>query len=372
MDPSTSTEHKLAAIRELLPTTSSGIRLDATIGGPLPAETDQAMRELDAWRLRVGRSDPGRHDDHAQRLDEARAVVAAVLGAQVDHIALAPGIRGVVAGLAVAANLQPDDIVAVVGEPADGLEVACTAVARAFGAHVRRAGPDEPLPDGTRLVVLPHIDAATGAVLDVAAIGERARSMGARALVDGSWSIGALDMRAADLGADVLVVELDHWLLGPDGTCAAWIERAGVRETIDGLLDPLPVDRLLGVARSVGWLLMYVGLPWALDHTRRMAEALTRSLGSIPGVRLAGAAGHRSQVSVLGIDGWHATEATEELGRRCFAVVDVDERRDLLRVSTGPWLRPEEVERFAVEVGELARHTPATLPRRPTLTVLGG
>ena len=34
-------------------------------------------------------------------------------------------------------------------------------------------------------------------------------------------------------------------------------------------------------------------------------------------------------------------------------------------------MRDEEIDRFAAAVGDLARHSPETLPRRPMLTLLG-
>ena len=55
VDPFLPDDAKLAAIRELLPSTGSGIRLDATVAGPFPAETDRALQEADDWELRVGR-----------------------------------------------------------------------------------------------------------------------------------------------------------------------------------------------------------------------------------------------------------------------------------------------------------------------------
>ena len=46
MDPFLPDDTKLDAIRELLPSLGSGIRLDTTVAGPFPAETDRAIRQL--------------------------------------------------------------------------------------------------------------------------------------------------------------------------------------------------------------------------------------------------------------------------------------------------------------------------------------
>jgi selenocysteine lyase/cysteine desulfurase len=71
------------------------------------------------------------------------------------------------------------------------------------------------------------------------------------------------------------------------------------------------------------------------------------------------------------IGGWSVDEAAAELGRRCFAVLDVDERRGLLRAGVASWLQEVELDRFLAAVSDLARHSPETLPRRPMLTLLG-
>ena len=59
VDPFLPDDAKIAAIQESLPSTGSGIRLDATIAGPFPAETARALQEADDWELRVGRGGPG-------------------------------------------------------------------------------------------------------------------------------------------------------------------------------------------------------------------------------------------------------------------------------------------------------------------------
>ncbi|HEY8987602.1 MAG TPA: aminotransferase class V-fold PLP-dependent enzyme, partial [Candidatus Limnocylindrales bacterium] len=79
---------KLAAVRDALPALSAGIYLNTGSAGPLPAETAAAMAEMTDYELRLGRS----HDDYFQafleRLEEARGAVAAVIGAEVDSVAI--------------------------------------------------------------------------------------------------------------------------------------------------------------------------------------------------------------------------------------------------------------------------------------------
>ena len=54
-----------------------------------------------------------------------------------------------------------------------------------------------------------------------------------------------------------------------------------------------------------------------------------------------------------------------------FAIMADVPTLDALRISVGFWTTDEELDRFADAVELLASHTPATLPPRRTLTILG-
>ena len=49
------------------------------------------MREIEDWELRVGRADPDGYIDFAERMDECRGVLAAMLTADLDGIGLTHG-----------------------------------------------------------------------------------------------------------------------------------------------------------------------------------------------------------------------------------------------------------------------------------------
>ena len=79
---------KVAAVRLALPATSAGIYLNAGTCGPLPAETAAAMAELADWEVRLGRASPDTYFDVLQRMEEARASIAAIIAADTRDIAL--------------------------------------------------------------------------------------------------------------------------------------------------------------------------------------------------------------------------------------------------------------------------------------------
>jgi hypothetical protein len=71
------------------------------------------------------------------------------------------------------------------------------------------------------------------------------------------------------------------------------------------------------------------------------------------------------------ITNWTADQAVEELSRRVHALVRPMNDLNAVMASVGWFNTEDELGRFAEGVAELARYTPATLPRRPNLIVLG-
>jgi selenocysteine lyase/cysteine desulfurase len=361
---------RLAPLRELLPATSAGIYLDTANAGPLPAETAAAMREADEWELRVGRAAAGRDEDLAQRAAEARAVLAALLGADPAHIRLAAGAELALIDVLWAIDWQAGQRLAI----GPGLDRRLTGAARAFAARLSLEcevldSLDGPLLAGTRLVVAPHVAADGGELLATADLGARLRAHGAQLAIDASLSAGAVPLAVDELGADAVFLAADRWLLGPEGTAASWQRRATQGRAVLPEAQ-LPRTTLLGLARSVGWLEMYVGLDWALERGRSLAAWLAAELAETDGVQLVTPPSAMATIVSFRLPpAWSVEEAADELGRRVFAIVGTDSGLSALRASVAWFNTQDELERFAQAVAELARHTPATLPRRPTLTV---
>jgi selenocysteine lyase/cysteine desulfurase len=307
---------QLRALRELLPATGAGIFLDTATLGPLPAETAEAMRQADDWELRVGRVSAGRAEDVAQRAAEARAVLAALISAQPEQVLLAHG---------------RDDALRLAGEA---------------------------LGDGLAPVEL--ISSVSGAPP-----AEGGATRGRRRVVDASNAAGAIPVSVAALNADAVVLAADRWLLGPEGTAALWL-----REPPAGLASrTLPRTALVGLARSVGWLEMYVGLDLIYERTARLAARLHGALSAIAGVEVVTPAPPPAAIVTFRLAAWPAEAAGEELGRRVYALLSALPGPDLLRASVGWFNTDEELERFAQAVATIAAHTPASLPRRPPLVV---
>lgn len=383
-------DRSLSAMREMLTASGAGIYLTAHLAGPMPAETRAAMQESDTLEQRLGRAGPDRVEDMARRDEETRAVLAAVLRASPEQLVLTHGTADAMRLAAQAAMGRLRSVGRSPGKSAgrssgrspgtwlvhaDLERETRTALEGAAAAHGASLGALSQMPESiTRdcsLVAAPMYR-RDGDAVDVVRLGRLARAAGAWMLVDAGLAAGAVDVSVDELGADAVVVPGHRWLLGPDGVASLWL--APATEVIAARLreevSPFARSTLLGLARSVGWLLMYVGLPWVLARTTALAAALRRGLVGIAGVEVPGPPTADGPLTAFRVAGWRAEEAAEELSRRASAILELDEEAELLRVSAGAWLRDEDVERFLGTVAEISAHTPDSLPRRPALTIL--
>jgi L-cysteine/cystine lyase len=194
-------------------------------------------------------------------------------------------------------------------------------------------------------------------------------------VVDGSQAAGALPLEVSDLGVAGYLVPGHTWLLGPEGVGALWLDPDRWPDGLPGLGGPGPGDfhrpSLAGLARAVGWLEMYVGLPWALERGRQLAAEVAGRLGQVPGVALLTPRDRMATIVTLRLEGWTASRLREELGRRVFAIVGLVPALDAVRLSIAWFNSEEELDRLVNTVAELAEAGPEAPPRRPTLVVLG-
>jgi L-cysteine/cystine lyase len=399
---------KVAALREALPATQAGIYLNAGTCGPMPAETARAMDEAAARELAVGRAAPGDWLDALARMDEARFAVAAVLVADPGDIALThsttDGLNLAISALpwqagdrvlttahehpaalaplaALRARLGVEVVVVDVGDGGDP-----DATATAFGRALERPA---------RAIVVSHVLWTTGAVQPVARLGVLARAAGAASIIDGAQAGGAIPVQLDELGADAYAVPAQKWLLGPEGMGALWVQRGFADSVVPAISGSLsypgfslaapalhPGARrfeatgfhrpsVIGFARSLGWLSMYVGLPWTQARANGLAVGLADRLAAIPGVTVLTPRPAPATLVTFRIGGWPAPQVLAELGPRTFAVVRDVAPLDAVRLSVGFWNTEAELDRVASAVETLAAHTPESIPPR-RLSVVDG
>jgi selenocysteine lyase/cysteine desulfurase len=400
---------KLAAVRVAIPSLAAGIYLNTGSVGPLPAETAAAMADIATYERDVGRAHPDYFAEFIGRMDEARAGVAAVLGTDVAAVGLT---HATTDGMN-AANLLPDwrdggRIVTTTHEHAGGLGP-LYALRERYGAEIAFVEPDADGDDqatiaafdaaitpGTRLVSFSHVLWTTGAVMPVAALAALAHARGAFVVVDGAQAAGAIPFRFDELGVDAYAVPAQKWLLGPEGMGALVVDPGSVERLVPSLGGWFTFERVdstgeavwwgdarrfeatgyhrpsvVGMARSIGWLSMFVGLEFVYRRGTAMAAAAAARLAAIPGVTVLTPRHAMATLVTFRIAGWPAEAALDELGSRVFAVARTIDSLDAIRISVGFFTTEEELERLAEAVELLARHTPETLPPRRLLTILG-
>lgn len=400
---------RLAALRAALPALGAGIYLNAGTSGPLPAETAAAMDQIAQYELAVGRGHIDGFIEFLQRLEEARAAVAALLTLDVDDIAITHattdgmnlGIHGIdwrAGDKAVTTRMEHPGGTGPLYVQRDraGIDIDFLDIGDG-GDHDRiLTAFDAAIDARTKAVVISHVLWSTGAVMPVRAIADIAHARGALVVVDGAQSAGAIRTDVLALGADVYAIPGQKWLLGPEGTGAVAVPshvRDRLKPSVAGYYTFERIDSagvavpwrsgrkfegssfhrpsVVGLARSVGWLSMFVGLDWIYERGARMAALAHDRLAAIPGVTVITPRQHMATLVSFRIAGWTPQEACDELGARVFAVTRTLALVDALRISVGFFTSEDELERFAGAVELLAAHTPATIPPRRTLNLLG-
>lgn len=400
---------KLAAVRAALPALASGIHLNTGSVGPLPAEVAAAMAEMEAYERDVGRA----HVDHylalLERMAEARAAVAAVVGGELDEVGLThattdgmnvatwgvdwrPGDRAVTTTQEHAGALGP--LYAL--RDRVGVELVFAEIGDGSDHERTLAAFDRAIAPGTRLVSVSHVLWSTGAVLPVAEIAALARERRAVVVVDGAQAAGAIPVSVRELGVDAYSVPAQKWLLGPEGMGALWVARESrdrIRPSFGGHFSLASYDSngsaawhadarrfeasgyhrpsVVGMARAIGWLSMYVGLEYVHRRGPASARRAADALASIPGVELLTPRATMATLVTFRIRGWASQAALDELGARVFAIARTIPLLDALRISVGFFTSDDELDRFLAAVRLLAEHTPETLPSRRNLAMLG-
>ena len=402
-------DEKLVAIRAALPSLAAGIQLNTGTCGPISAEVAAVMAELAEYERAIGRSHFDYYLEMLDRMDEARAGVAAVLGAELGAVALThattDGMNIATWGLDWSAG---DVAVSTVQEHAGGLgslyslrdrmgvEVRFAEIGDGSDDELTLAAFDRAIVPGTRLVSVSHVLWSTGAVVPIPRIAELAHDRGALLLVDGAQAAGAIPVSVTQLGADAYSLSSQKWLLGPEGMGALWVapdamERmrpafaghfsfasSDSRGTATWHADARRFESsdyhrpsIAGFARALSWLSMYVGLEYVHRRGAAMARRGAEALAAIDGVELLTPRHQMATLVTFRIRGWDAQAALDELAGRASVIARTIVSLDAIRISIGFFTSEEELDRCLEGVRLIAAHTPETLPPRRTLPIFG-
>jgi selenocysteine lyase/cysteine desulfurase len=172
-------------------------------------------------------------DDWFTDVERLRTVFGELVGTDADSVALVPATSY---GFAVAARnlaLQGGDRVLVLAQEYPSGVYTWQAATRAAGAEIvtvdREPGQTwtdailDVLDARVSVVSVPNVHWTDGARVDLTAVAARTHEVGARLVIDGSQSIGAMPLDVEALRPDFVVTVGYKWLLGPFGVSYLYV-----------------------------------------------------------------------------------------------------------------------------------------------------
>lgn len=328
--------------------------------------------EVDFYETRNAAVHRGAHqlaEEATEAFEDARAAVAAFVGAEVDEVVWTPGATSALNLVAYAMGnatagrggaaaerfvLRPgDEIVVTEAEhhanlvPWQELCARTGAVLRWFpvtdDGRLDLSGIDAIVTDRTRVVAFGHVSNVTGAVAPVAELVAAARRVGALTVLDACQSVPHLPVDVKALGVDLAAFSA-HKMLGPTGVGALY----GRRELLEAMppvttggsmvevvtmeattYAPPPqrfeagtqmVAQAVGMGVAAQWL-GELGMDNVAAHERALAAELVK-IADIPGVRIVGPADTADRLAVVSfvVDGVHAHDVGQVLDDKGIAV----------------------------------------------------
>lgn len=205
--------------------------LNTAYMGPLPRQAVEAGwaaldRKARPWTVVA--------DDFFVPGEAYRGLVAELLGADADGVAITPSVSFGLSTFAAQVPLAPGDVVVVPGGEFPSNLLPWEVAAERSGATVERVAPEagdhtaallgavERHGERVAVVAAPPCHWTDGTALDLVALGAAARSVGAALAVDVCQSLGAVPFDAAAVRPDVVAGATYKWLLGPYGMGFAW------------------------------------------------------------------------------------------------------------------------------------------------------
>lgn len=182
------------------------------------------QRKQRPWRI-----DPADFFDHLERL---RGLFAQLILGDAEGVAVVPAASYAVSTAAANVSASGESRIVVLADQYPSNVYPWHDLARRSGASVVAVErPDdgdwtravvESIDERTVAVAVPNCHFMTGALIDVATIGEAARTVGATFVIDATQSLGVLPLDVNEVGADMVVAAGYKWLLGPYSVGYAW------------------------------------------------------------------------------------------------------------------------------------------------------
>jgi isopenicillin-N epimerase len=317
-------------------------------------------------------------------LAEARAALAAYVGAEPDDLVFVPNATSAVNAFARSLDLRPGDEVLATDLEYGACDLTWRYVCgRAVATYVQAPIPlplERPsevvdavfdrLSERTRALFVSHVTSDTALVLPLAELVQRARDAGVLTIVDGAHAPGQLPLDLRGLGADVYAGNCHKWLCAPKGAGFLFV-RPELHDAIDALVigwgygdDSTFVTRherqatrdpaaYLSVAAAIEWVQRYGDN----ERCRALTVEAQRRLTELQGVEAICTPEFLAQMVAVRVP-TNDAEALELRLRNEHAIeVPVKARRakPLLRVSIAPYNNGSDLDRLLEALPPLLR-----------------
>lgn len=289
------------------------------------------------WQLELERNPVaflGRRS--AALLAQARARLAASLGADAADLVFVPNATTGVNTVAQSLRLQPGDEVLATDHEYGACDATWQHVCARAGAVYRRV--EIPLPfdaatfvdrimaavtPRTRVVFASHVTSTTALIFPIAALCQAARHRGLTTLVDGAHAPGHVDLDLASLGADFYTGNCHKWLCAPKGAAFLHVRPERQAELHAGVISwgyvaeasaapggDTGFDAYVGrtlLERRLQWqgtrdIAAYLAVPAALDFLARHDWPRHRARSHARAVALMHRVGARNGLVPIGAD----------------------------------------------------------------------
>lgn len=309
-------------------------------------------------------------------LDEARAPLAAFVGADVEDVAFVANATTAVNVVARSLPLERGDEVLATDLEYGACDLAWEHWCGRAGARYVRQPLDLADPVGsllagatarTRAVFVSHVTSATALVLPVAEICARARELGLLSVVDGAHAPAQVELDLGTLGADFYAGNCHKWLCAPKGSGFLWARR----EQHERLESPIVSwgwqgggtfrsrIELQGTQSPAAWLATPAAIRFVEEHDDRAAShalalearaALADLFGTEPVAPDASFVGRMASLPIPpGVDG-------DELKRRLYDEhrIEVPVAGGLLRASFALYNDRGDLERLLAGLSSIS------------------
>ena len=330
--------------------------------GSFGATPRQVFERYQAWQRELEREPV---DFVARRLDgllaEARAELAAYVGARADDLTFVTNATTGVNMAARALDLQPGDEVLATDMEYGACVLMWVWVCTHAHSHFVQVPFDslfEHVSERTRAVFVSHIASATGLLLPVEKIVRRARELGLVTIVDGAHAVAQVDLDLDALGADFYAGTCHKWLCAPKGSSFLHV-RPEWQDRVDGTIVSWGYEEPATFRSRTGWQgtrdpAAYLSVPAAIAFQREhdvrercvaLAREARRELCALLGTEPIA-----PESMVLQMASVRLPHPDRELSQRLFdehrIEVPVSRNGELLRVSIAAYNEREDVERL--------------------------